>query len=300
MIRSLYSGITGLKNHQIKMDVIANNMSNVNTVGFKRSRASFSTQFSQTLKEATDSMGDTNLSGTNPVQIGLGVGLGSIDQIMTQGSAQTTGSATDMMIQGNGMFVLDNDGTKVYTRNGAFGFDKDGKLIDPSTGAFVQGFSYTADGDTLDWTTTGPITIKLGTKPFSADLADSSASELGLISYTTDKNGVIMGVYSNGTTSETHKIAKLATAKFNNYAALKSIGGNYFIPSSNSGDPKIEGISDSDPGSSIVASTLEMSNVDLAQEFTDMIMAQRGFQANSRVITVSDSLLQDLVDLKRQ
>jgi fagellar hook-basal body proteins len=297
MIRSLYSGITGLKNHQIKMDVIANNISNVNTVGFKRSRASFSTQFSQTLKEATDSMGATNISGTNPVQIGLGVGLGSIDQLMTQGPSQSTGSATDMMIQGNGMFVLDNDGTQVYTRNGAFGFDKDGKLIDPSTGAYVQGVTFADDNTEIDWEsdTLGPITIKLGETSPSSDNED-----LKLSSFAIDKNGVIMGVYTDGTTSETHKIAQLATAKFNNYAGLKSIGGNYYISSSNSGDPTIEGISDSDAGSLIATSALEMSNVDLSQEFTDMIVTQRGFQANSRVITVSDSLLQELVDLKRQ
>lgn len=316
MIRSLYSGITGLKNHQIKMDVVGNNIANVNTTGFKRSRASFSSLYNQTLKNATNPNSDptaptdANRGTTNPVQIGLGVGLSSIDQIITQGPAQSTGKSTDLMIQGNGMFVL-SDGSKldaagntiaslVYSRAGGFEIDKDGNLEDPGSGALVQGVAITDDTTIppVDWTTNPaltPVKIKLGA------VSDNPAADPNLLltSYSIDKKGIVTGVYTDGTTSEIHKIAQLAVAKFGNYAGLDSIGGNYFVPSSSSGTVELLGAGDQDLGA-VVAGALEMSNVDLSQEFTDMIITQRGFQANSRVITVSDSLLEELINLKRQ
>ena len=128
MIRSLNSAITGLKNHQVKMDVTGNNIANVNTLGFKRSKVTFSTMFSQTIKDALDPMGNINRGGTNAIQLGQGVKIGSIDQVMTQGLAQTTGIDSDLMIQGNGMFILDMDGQKLYTRAASFGFDSLGRL----------------------------------------------------------------------------------------------------------------------------------------------------------------------------
>src|SRR5690554_2603971 len=121
MLRSLYSAISGLKNHQVKMDVIGNNIANVNTTGFKRSRVTFSTMLSQTMKGAGSP--SDNQGGTNPAQIGLGSVLTSIDQIMTQGSSQSTGKDTDVMIQGSGFFVLNHAGQTVYSRAGAFSQD---------------------------------------------------------------------------------------------------------------------------------------------------------------------------------
>lgn len=310
MIRSLYSAITGLKNHQVKMDVIGNNIANINTTGFKRSRASFSNLYNQTIKNATDPISDPNKGTTNSVQIGLGVGLSSIDKIMTQGPSQSTGNSTDMMIQGNGMFILSN-GTKldaagtpvpilVYSRAGGFEINKNGDLQDPS-GALVQGVAITDDTivPAVDWTTNpahSAVNIKLGsTSNTTNPLADPN---LVLTSYSIDQKGIVTGVYSDGTKQETHKIAQLAVAKFDNYAGLDNVGGNYFAPSSSSGAVQIMGAGDKDLGS-VVSGALEMSNVDLSQEFTDMIVAQRGFQANSRVITVSDTLLQEMIDLKR-
>ena len=132
--------------------------------------------------------------------------------------------------------------------------------------------------------------------------ADSTAAypdNLALISYNIDKNGLITGVYSDGESlSESHKIAQLAIAKFDNYPGLKNIGGNFYIPTSNSGQPLIKAAGDDDRGV-IASGTLEGSNVDLAQEFTDMIITQRGFQANGKVITTSDAFLQEIIDLKR-
>jgi len=304
MMRSLYSAISGLKNHQTKMDVIGNNIANVNTTGFKRSRVSFATTLSQTLKGA--STPTAILGGTNPMQVGMGVMLGSIDQVMTQGSSQSTGKATDMLIQGSGFFLLDNNGT-VYSRAGTFGLDGLGNLIDPGTGAKVQGtmFADAAAGAATPpvFTTLGSIQIKIGSSPYTGTAA--AAGTAALDSYTIDQKGVITGVYVTPATataaaiSATAKIGQIAVANFSNDAGLENIGNNFYRETGNSGAASV-GEAGSTGRGTIVPGAVEMSNVDLSQEFTDMIVAQRGFQANSRVITVSDSLLQELIDLKRQ
>jgi flagellar hook protein FlgE len=441
MMRSLYSAISGLKNHQVKMDVIGDNIANVNTTGFKRSRVNFSTMLSQTMKGAS---GPTaTQGGTNAIQIGLGSIIGSVDKMMTQGSVQTTGKDTDLTLQGSGFFVLNNNGQTVYTRAGGFGFDMDGNLIDPSTGAKVQGYIWPADDSTSPvWAGIGNIRFSLGdqllvdgklpvtpttaTEDFSANtsIVDSnligagnvkisgltqvpvgqtpgagefsfdpatgtitlnavqanplavdyvpaavltgadgtatsfqldhppapgaavyvngkaytlgtsssslSATEywvensnggykltLGtapsatdtvgyefvnqphtLSSFSIDQSGVVTGVYSDGTTSVTHKIAQIAVARFANDAGLNHIGGSFYTATNNSGVASV-GSAGQDGRATIVPGAIEMSNVDLSTEFTDMIVTQRGFQANSRVITVSDTLLQELIDLKR-
>jgi flagellar hook protein FlgE len=301
MMRSLYSAISGLKNHQVKMDVIGNNIANVNTTGFKRSRVTFSTMLSQNMKGA--SAPSATQGGTNPVQVGLGSMLGSIDQVMTQGSSQSTGKDTDVMIQGSGFFVLDNGGKTVYSRSGAFSFDSDGTLIDPGTGSKVQGYSFQlATAEAPTWPTTadpsptnyGEIVVKLGD-----DHPGGAATEL-LESFSIDQSGVITGVYTdtaNGQ-SKTYQIAQIALAGFPNDAGLANTGNNFYVSTNNSGIVTVGAAGEQGRGT-LVPSAVEMSNVDLSQEFTDMIVTQRGFQANSRVITVSDSLLQELIDLKR-
>jgi len=302
MMRSLYSAISGLKNHQTKMDVIGNNIANVNTTGFKRSRVSFATTLSQTLKGA--STPTATLGGTNPMQVGMGSMLGSIDQIMTQGSTQSTGKATDMLIQGSGLFILDNNGT-VYSRAGTFGLDSNGGLIDPGTGARVQGvmFADPAAATALpDFTTLVPIQIEIGSGLYNAPATPTGPA---LDSYSIDQKGVITGVYitpataTAAATSQTAKIGQIAVASFTNDAGLENIGNNFYRETPNSGTA-VSGAAGTTGHGTIVSNAVEMSNVDLSQEFTDMIVAQRGFQANSRVITVSDSLLQELIDLKRQ
>ena len=319
MMRSLYSAISGLKNHQVKMDVIGNNIANVNTTGFKRSRVSFATTLSQTMKGA--SAPTAALGGTNSMQVGMGAMLGSIDQIMTQGSSQSTGKATDMMIQGSGFFVLNNNGT-VYSRAGTFDLDSAGNLIDPATGAKVQGAMFTDDTVTnpatltTDMTTTPPtqptlvsIQIVIGSAPFSTTVA--AVGSAALDSYSIDQKGVITGVYvtpavvdssgivTTAAISETHKIGQIAIASFSNDGGLVNIGNNFYRETPNSGAASV-GDAGSTGHGTIVSNSVEMSNVDLSTEFTDMIVAQRGFQANSRVITVSDSLLEELINLKRQ
>lgn len=275
MMRSLFSAVAGLRTHQTRMDVIGDNIANVNTVGFKKSAVTFKDVFYQTLRggsEATDDLG-----GTNPQQIGLGVTLSSIDVIHSQGAAQATGNGTDLMIQGDGFFRVSPDGgsTIYYTRAGAFHFDNQGYLVNPDGMKVLD-----ADGS--------PIQI--------AEMADPTTMPQ---SVSIDKMGYVHYVDSTGQNQTLG--SPISIAKFSNPAGLEKVGQNLYRETVSSGPPG----SDMEPGqgslanTTIIPSALEMSNVELAQEFTDMIVTQRGFQANARTITVSDEMLQELVNLKR-
>jgi len=138
MMRSLFSGVSGLKNHQTRMDVVGNNISNVNTYGYKSSRVTFQDMLSQTISGAAKP--EENKGGINPKQVGLGMTIASIDKIFTQGSLQTTGNQTDLAISGDGFFVLAQGDKKLYTRAGTFGLDKNGTMINPANGLKVQGW----------------------------------------------------------------------------------------------------------------------------------------------------------------
>jgi flagellar hook protein FlgE len=304
MMRSLYSAISGLKNHQTMMDVVGNNIANVNTTGFKKSRVTFATALSQSMKGASSPIpGPPPQGGTNPMQVGLGAMLGSIDQIMSPGSAQTTGNQTDMMIQNAGFFVLNNGGQTVYSRAGGFSLDGAGNLADPATGALVQGYPYTA-ADTATVISVPPaapntqnVVIKVGGFAWNA-VADNGDGTLK--SYSIDQSGIVTGTYTTAAgVSKNHKIAQIAVANFANAPGLENLGGNFYGATNNSGTA-IVGAAGTNGCGTIIPAALEMSNVDLSQEMTSMIVAQRGFQANGRVITVSDTLLQELIDLKRQ
>ncbi len=139
MIRSLYSGITGLKGFQTAMDVVGNNIANVNTPGFKGSRVSFQTTFYQMLRPAKIPYG--SMGGVNPLQVGLGLNVGSIDKVMTQGAFQSTGKKTDLAIQGDGFFILTDGQNRYYTRAGGFDLDENGDLVQPSSGLKVLGWA---------------------------------------------------------------------------------------------------------------------------------------------------------------
>lgn len=147
MMRSLYSGVSGLKNHQTRMDVVGNNISNVNTTGFKSSRVTFSDTLNQTLSGA--SAPTENRGGTNPKQIGLGSATSSIDTLFTDGSVQSTGVNTDLCLSGNGLFVVKDGNLSYYTRNGNFKFDNKGYYVN-SDGLRVQGWSATTPGDAIN------------------------------------------------------------------------------------------------------------------------------------------------------
>ena len=141
MMRSLFSGVSGLKNHQTRMDVVGNNISNVNTYGFKASRVTFQDMLSQTVAGAAKP--EENKGGVNPKQVGLGMTIASIDKLFTQGSLQTTGKQTDIAISGDGFFVVADGDKNFYTRAGTFGIDKNGTLVNPGNGLKVQGWMAT-------------------------------------------------------------------------------------------------------------------------------------------------------------
>lgn len=412
MMRSLYSGISGLRVHQTQMDVIGNNIANVNTVAFKASRVTFQEILNQTIKNASGPSQVGGRGGTNPQQIGLGVSVGTIDVLHISTGVQRTDRATDLAIDGEGFFMVSDGENVYYTRAGNFDIDVNGDLVypgglkvlgwntlvtDPTTGQQYVDTAGTpgpinllnlsmpakatdmvkfegnldaslAVGETVqysfavfdslgnehklnivfqksspnNWTwqiiaptgvsggsgtlqfdqngkltggltasatitpTTGAAQINLniefdGTK-FTQYANSTTVNAIAngytsgvLNSISIDSEGRVIGYYTNGQSRED---AVLAIATFTNPAGLNKVGNNLYQHSTNSGYP-LYGRAGVGGRGTIIAGALEMSNVDLAKEFTDMIVAQRGFQANSRIITVADEMLQELVNLKR-
>lgn len=440
MLRSLFAGVSGLRNHQTEMDVIGNNISNVNTIAFKSSRVTFKEGFAQLLQGGSRPPG--NQGGINPIQVGLGMQIGSVDTLMSQGNLETTGLNTDVAIQGNSFFVARKGGQSYYTRSGNFQVDAQGELVAPTNGFIVQGHSavngvlqngitdivlpfgqktpanptttmkiagnldasapvfdttdpdgagplvagfnagtravaanknswtstsmttYDSLGDKLEvkvdmWKTaantwswqadpeslvaagvpaasiTGngsftfapdgtlsaptaqtisfaplgaaPVSISVdpgkgvnGLTQFSststAVLRDQNGYTSGTLqTFSIDRTGIITGSFTNGVNVT---LAQIVLADFNNPAGLLRIGDNMYQESSNSGSAVL-GTALAGSQSTLTSGALEMSNVDLAEQFTAMIIAQRGFQANSKVITTSDQMLQELVALKQ-
>jgi flagellar hook protein FlgE len=387
MLRSLYSGISGLRAHQTMLDVTGNNIANVNTAGFKASSTQFQDTLSQMTQGASAPQGESG--GSNPAQIGLGVRVAGVTTNFAQGSSQSTGRATDMMISGDGFFVTSKGGQQLFTRAGSFNPDAAGQLVSPD-GGILQGWSavagavntggpvsgitlnsnnlvpanatskvtvdgnlpseggplervvkvydatgkernltlkFTGSGDawTVDATddngltgtaplgftngmltsggtvTVGTITVNLPTvtsyaKLTSLAISGQDGSAAGkLESYTLGNDGSVIGSFSNGIKQV---LAKIALAKFTNPSGLEKAGGSSYVATANSGGVQLGGAGDAGIGS-LAAGSLEMSNVDLSQEFTNLIVAQRGFQANARIITTSDEVLQELGNLKR-
>ena len=194
MMRSLYSGVSGIKSHQTRMDVIGNNISNINTIGFKSSRVTFSDMLSQTTYGA--SAPSENSGGTNPRQIGLGEALASIDMLMTDGSAQATGKNTDVALSGNGFMILAQGTDKFYTRDGAFEFDANGNYVLPGSGYYVQGWN-AIDGTLTTSGVPENIVVKAGktmgatatTNLTYAGNLDAGALTITSITYTGDPSG---------------------------------------------------------------------------------------------------------------
>jgi len=395
MLRSLYSGISGLRAHQTMLDVTGNNIANVNTAGFKASSTQFQDTLSQMTQGASAPQGETG--GSNPAQIGLGVRVAGVSTNFAQGSSQSTGRATDMMISGDGFFVTSKGGQQLFTRAGSMTFDAASQLVSPD-GGILQGWTAKdgkvdqagAIGDitlnpntmvatatstvTLDgnlpsdalvtdaplnrvvkvynatgaersvtltfaktaggWsasgvdengatgsitlaqqpdgtlTPSGPFDIGAGPTKITVDLAKVSGfagmnsltvsgqngSAVGkLESFTLGNDGSLIGSFSNGTKQV---LAKIALAKFTNPAGLEKAGGSSYVATANSGNVQLGAAGDPGIGT-LAGGSLEMSNVDLSQEFTNLIVAQRGFQANARIITTSDEVLQELGNLKR-
>ena len=277
MIRAMYSAISGLKQQQTALDVTSNNLANVNTIGFKAARATFKDQLQQNISGGSAS-GATS-GGQNARQVGLGVTIGSIDNLMNDGNVQTTGQPLDISISGEGFFRVASSTPPAtpsaaqtqYTRAGNFTKND-------------QGYVTTSDGHyVLNYPTAGnPNTGQYIQIPTGASGVAVGAD--GTVSYAPAGGGnrVTAGIIS--------------LAKFPNEDGLVRQQGNLWSTDPASG-AEIVGRPGGDYGPT-VGGTLESSNVDLASEFTNMIVAQRAFQANSRVISTTDEMLQDLVNLK--
>jgi flagellar hook protein FlgE len=269
----MYSAVSGLKQHQVMLDVTSNNLANVNTVGYKGARTAFKDQLQQTYTGGSAS--GPNTGGTNAAQVGLGVQLGSVDAVMNSGSLQTTGSPLDVAIQGEGWFRVGNGTPPAlptefqYTRAGNFQRNDQGFLT-TAEGFYVIGRD-ALNADTYLQIPTGSTAAAVGT------------------------NGDVTYIPPGGGPRASAGFVSLA--KFANENGMVRVSGNRWEENVASGTPVI-GTPGGDYGFTI-GGTLEMSNVDLANEFTQVIVAQRGFQANSRVISVTDEMLQDLVNLKR-
>lgn len=482
MMRSMFSGVSGLRVHQTKMDVIGNNIANVNTVGFKSSSVTFSDIFYQTTQNASGPNANTGMSGKNAMQIGLGANVASITSSITaSGASMRTDNPFDVMIEGDSFFIVNYGGTNYFTKAGSFNIDAMGTLCTPSgasvmgwqvdandptktvpnsvspltimspenlyanpeatTAAYItgnidskdtqitsetgrvinltffdsMGHSYTADmrvWQTEDATNEyevaivdikdedglsifvlkdvdddgnvtytnsaitafnfggveysnidvsdidGKVTIDMTDRPkltfngatgafvsvgegdadnpltklslninadpnpfrqididFSSITMYSTSGSSSLQGFRGDLGGVgagkkvgnmtgvnidaagrIYGKYDNG---DSRLLGQIAVATFSNPAGLEAVGNNMFAATQNSGEFDGIGQDPTTGGGSLSTGVLEMSNVDLSQQFTDMITTQRGFQANSRIITTSDSLLEELINLKR-
>lgn len=282
MLTSLNSGVSGLQQFQNQLDVIGNNISNSNTIGYKSNRADFAEAFSQTLSSSGDG---------SPVQVGTGVTTGDIRTRFGQGTINTsTGVATDLAIDKDGFFVVKDatSNAQYATRAGDFELDGDGNLI-TSGGLRVQGYS------DAGLTTVGDIKIDGTGRPAASDPAASVKS------FAVDDSGKISVVLSDGTSFVRGQIL---LQRFTNPQALVREGSNLYSgiaaagPLGGAGTPAPQA-----PGSNGLGSirqyALETSNVDLAGEFAGLITAQRGFQASARLITTSDEILQEMVNLKR-
>ncbi|MCL6603085.1 MAG: flagellar hook-basal body complex protein [Paenibacillus sp.] len=272
MLRSMYSGVSGMRGFQTKLDVIGNNIANVNTIGFKTGRVMFKDIMSQTVSGVT-AAADGAQGGVNAKQIGLGVSIGSIDTLHLAGSAMTTNNPTDLRIDGDGFFLVklsDEQETPFLTRAGDFHVDASFNLV-------------TSDGLHVLDSAGGMIQLDAAVTGFSIS-----------------NDGTIIQTMSDGTTQPG---VQIGIGKVTNPQGLEKVGGNLYRMTLNANpegtlEPTTANSTETGTGA-IVAGQLEMSNVDLTNEFTEMIVAQRGFQANSRIITTSDEVLQEVVNLKR-
>ena len=344
MLRSLYSGISGMKVNQTKLDVIGNNLANVSTTAFKGSRVNFSTTISQTLGSA--SAASDSLGGVNGKQIGLGAQISSIDKIMSQGSMQSTSRSLDVAVDGSGYFMvaagpeltggtndkitIDDNGidampansSVAYTRDGSFVLDNEGNLL-TSKGYRVLGFAMETtnppqntkidniedDGNVLYVESNNStkaiddklVSLKIPDKVTKID-AQGTRTDVAVKSFNISADGLITGVLETG---EITALGQIAMSSFKNEVGLTDIGNNMYEPSGSSGAAIISSGKNSTAGrdssgyGDILQGYLEMSGVDMAEQFTDMIVATKAFQAAGKTITTGDEILSEIINLKR-
>jgi flagellar hook protein FlgE len=290
LIGTLNSGISALKVFTKDLEVIGNNIANVNTTAFKTSQVSLTDDFSNTLQASSSSV----------AQVGTGTKISEISTNYTQGSLTSTGTTTDLGISGEGYFLVadPNDPTAIYaTRDGSFSWNDDGQLV-TSSGMLVQGAVTDSSG-----TITGTGTI---TKTSAADL---EAAGLTLQSIAIDTAGAVTEYYSDGTSAT---VGYVLLQQFDQQSLLTKNGDGLYTSldaALGSGDSLFTSVTDTTElatyeggvsgNGTIESGTLELSNVDLTEQFANMITAQRSFQAASRLVTVSDTILEEIVNLKR-
>jgi flagellar hook protein FlgE len=329
LIGSLTSGVSALESFEKGLEVIGDNIANVNTTGFKASRVQYADNFSNILQQSAPTSTTGSGSDQPAEQIGTGVSVASITSNFKQGTLTSTGINTDLGISGNGFFQVRDAGNNIdyVTRAGNFRLDSQGYLVTNDNYSFrVQGLtngsvSYVATdvNGALVYTPTAtpPSTvgdIKIGfnisignglTNSTGGAFTDAqvSASAPTMQSFTVDHNGNVVVGLSNG---DTFDCGQVLLQDFNDTSALMRVGNNLYS-GINAAGPK-GGIALSAANNSpesnglgaIQSGALEGSNVDLSNEFADLITTQRAFQAGSRIITVSDTVLDDVINLKRQ
>jgi flagellar hook protein FlgE len=288
LIGTLTSGVSAMQSFTKGLEVIGNNIANVNTTGYKGSSANFEESFSNIIRSpAPSSATSSNISS---IQVGTGVKIGSINSNMNQGALSSTGITTDLGVSGNGFFRVKNpeNGAEYATRAGDFRIDDQGFLV-TSKGYRVQGLTGGSAGTTPS--TVGDIA--LGTPPAGTQLQ----------SYSFDRQGNLVEFYSDGTSTTTNRVL---LQNFRDPNALQRSGDNLytgFLSAGPIGGAALSPAGENDPGTNglgtIESGSLELSNVDLTEQFANMITAQRSFQASSRVVTLSDSILEEVVNLKR-
>jgi flagellar basal-body rod protein FlgG len=262
MIRSLYTAATGMVAQQLNLDVIANNLANVNTAGFKKSRADFQDLMYQTIQEPGTGQAQ---QGTGPtgIQVGLGVRPAAVQRVYNTGDLQSTGNPLDIAIKGDGFFQVQNlNGELLYTRSGAFKMNEQGQLV-------------TSDGYVL-----------LPTITIQPEATSITVAEDGIVS-----------VKLPGNTALT-QVGQLALGRFQNQAGLRARGDNLFEETEASGAVQLANPNQNGFGS-IAQGFLENSNVSVVEEIVGMVTGQRAYEANSKVIQTADQLLSQAVNLKR-
>jgi flagellar hook protein FlgE len=277
LLNSFNSGVSAVKTFGKSLEVIGDNIANVNTTGFKGSRVTNQDNFSETLVRSSAANGD--IPGANSMQIGSGTSVASVSQRFTQGVLSTTGGPADLGISGKGFFKVQDPENQnfYYTRAGDFRLDDAGNLL-------------TNDG----------MNVMMGTGKV---VIPPTQGANPLQSYKIDKNGEVSAYYANGTAAT--QIGQIFLTSFANPNALERISGNLLNnPGGEAGGVGAAGATQATAANAtlfgdIIQGTLELSNVDLTQQFSDLIVAQRAFQAGSRVITVSDSVMEEIVNLKR-
>ena len=290
MMSGMYAAISGLDAHQTMLDVTANNLANVDTVGYKAQSLQFADELSQLVQAGTGPNGFS--AGSNPLQVGLGVHVGSIDNVMSAGGVQSTGNATDVAIQGQGWLRVANgnvatspptfDATQ-YTRAGDLTFNSSGYLC-TQTGQYVLGYGATLNAST------GTYSVNAAGGPNNPIVVPPGSSNVtigpdGSVNYQTPTGTTVTAGY-------------ISLSTFPNQAGLQRDGGSLWSTTAASG-PETAGQPGTGTFGQTIGGELEQSNVDMGTEFTNMIEAQRGYQANASTITTADQMMQTVVQMKQ-